>query len=396
MSLGPPALQGSCPPALHNLFTVDALLLGAGAIGLSVADELARRGARVTVIDMRSPGKGASQASAGILAPYVEAHESSPLLDLGVRSLDLFDEFVQRVSRDSGRPVEYSRSGTLQIALSDDEARGLAAARAWLVERGVESDWLTGNELRRVEPAVTERAVSGLRIPRHGFVNVPALLQALSQSARQHGAQFESPVQALEVDHGAERVRVRAGDRQYDVDVVVVAAGSWSGRIRIRGLPALPVRPVRGQLLHLRCAPTFPRPATIVWGPRCYTVPWSDGSLLVGATMEDVGFDETSTVDGVHELGSAVIDLLPAARGASLEGIRVGLRPALPDDLPAIGPYRDAPRVLAATGHFRNGILLAPLTAALIARWVLEGDRDPALALTSPDRAWHAPGANRE
>ena len=375
---------------------MNALVLGGGVIGLSVADELARRGARVTVIDMRSPGRGASQASAGILAPYVEAHESSPLLDLGVRSLDLFDEFVQRVSRDSGRPVEYSRSGTLQIALSDDESRGFAVAKAWLDSRGVESELFTPNELQRLEPAVTERAVTGLRIPRQGFVSVPSLLQALTQSARQHGARFESPVQALDVDNGADRVRVRAGDRQYDADVVVIAAGSWSGRIRVRGVPALPVRPVRGQLLHLRFAPTLPRPTTIVWGPRCYTVPWTDGSLLVGATMEDVGFDETSTVDGVHELGSAVIDLLPAARGASLEAIRVGLRPALPDDLPAIGPFRDAPRVWAATGHFRNGILLAPLTAALLARGVIEGDHDPALALTSPDRTWRVPGAKRE
>jgi glycine oxidase len=375
---------------------VNVVVLGAGIIGLSAADELARRGARVTVIDMRSPGRGASQASAGILAPYVEAHGASPLLDLGVRSLDLFDEFVQRVSRDSGRPVEYRRSGTLQVALEDDEARRLSEAKAWLDARGIESEWFAASALRHVEPMVTARAVAGLRIPGHGFVNVPALLQALAQSARQCGARFESPVQALDVDNSPDRVRVRAGDREYDADVVVLAAGSWSGRIRVRGIPALPVRPVRGQLLHLRFPSADPRPATIVWGPRCYTVPWTDGSLLVGATMEDAGFDETATVDGVHELGNAVIDLLPAARGASLDAIRVGLRPALPDDLPAIGGFRDAPRVVAATGHFRNGILLAPLTAALVARLVLDGERDPALALTSPDRTWGMAGAKRE
>jgi glycine/D-amino acid oxidase-like deaminating enzyme len=180
-------------------------------------------------------------------------------------------------------------------------------------------------------------------------------------------------------------VDVRAGARSYQADHVVVAAGSWSRRVRVAGLPVLPVRPIRGQLLHLKWAGEAP-PARIVWGSRCYTVPWTDGSLLVGATVEDVGFDEASTVDGVRTLTDAVAELLPGSRAAAIDEVRVGLRPETPDGLPIIGACAAAPNVTFATGHYRNGILLTPLTAELVSRYVLEGVVDPAMTATSPDR----------
>jgi glycine/D-amino acid oxidase-like deaminating enzyme len=155
--------------------------------------------------------------------------------------------------------------------------------------------------------------------------------------------------------------------------------------VRVAGLPLLPVRPIRGQLLHLKWTDAAP-PARIVWGSRCYTVPWTDGSLLVGATVEDVGFDEASTVDGVRTLTEAVAELLPGSRGAAIDEVRVGLRPETPDGLPIIGASATAPNVTFATGHYRNGILLTPLTAELVSRYVLEGVIDPAMAATSPDR----------
>lgn len=143
--------------------------------------------------------------------------------------------------------------------------------------------------------------------------------------------------------------------------------------------------PIRGQLLHLQWC-EGDQPGRIVWGPHCYAVPWSDGSLLVGATADDVGFDEGTTVSGVQSLTTGAIELLPHASGARLEAIRVGLRPQLPDGLPAIGPFANAPRIVAATGHYRSGILLAPLTAELVVKYVLDGQSDSAFALTTPDR----------
>src|SRR4029453_2435799 len=148
---------------------------------------------------------------------------------------------------------------------------------------------------------------------------------------------------------------------------------------------ALPVRPVRGQLLRLHWTTGNP-PARIVWSSGCDTVPWSSGAMLVGATLEEVGFDESATVEGVNALTAAVGALFPHARDARLEGVRVGLRPILPDALPAIGPIARAPRVVVATGHYRNGVLLAPLTADLVTRHLLDGAVDPAFRVTSPDR----------
>lgn len=155
--------------------------------------------------------------------------------------------------------------------------------------------------------------------------------------------------------------------------------------MRVTGTTMPVVRPIRGQLLHL--AWMGPRPALFVWGAACYTVPWSDGSLLVGATVEDVGFDEHSTVAGVDSLTSAVRRLLPASARAAVEAVRVGLRPATPDGLPWIGPLSAAPRVVMAAGHYRNGVLLTPLTADLVSRLIVDGESDPALAVTSPNRA---------
>jgi glycine/D-amino acid oxidase-like deaminating enzyme len=158
-------------------------------------------------------------------------------------------------------------------------------------------------------------------------------------------------------------------------DAVVVAAGAWSGD---------PVRPVRGQLVHLKL--DQPPLTRVAWGADCYAVPWNDGSLLVGATVEEVGFDESSTPDAVRSLAQAAAALVPAARGARVHEVRVGLRPATPDGLPAIGRSSTMPSVFYATGHYRTGVLLAPLTAALIADLVLEQREDPALALVRPDR----------
>lgn len=361
------------------------IVIGAGIIGVSIADALARRGASVTVLDMRSPGRGASHASAGMLAPYTEAHGDATLLDLGVRALGLFDGFIDELRTATGRTIEYARTGTLEVALDADRADELRAAKRGLDALGVRSDVLDAAALRTEEPALSPAAVAGLLTHAHGFVGIDGLLAALVHRARFSGATFRSPVESIGVEDRGNLVDVRIGDTHDSADFVVVAAGSWSGRVRIRNLASFPVRPVRGQLLHLGWTAS-PAPSRIVWGPRAYLVPWSTGALLVGATVEDAGFDEHATASGVRDLTSAVIELLPGAAGARFDAVRVGLRPALPDGLPAVGPFQRAPRVVMATGHFRNGVLLAPLTADLVSRYIVDGERDPALAVTAPDR----------
>jgi len=353
------------------------LVVGAGIVGVSVADALARSGADVHVLDMRSPGRGASHASAGILAPYVEAHEGSPLLTLGTRSLALYDDFIADVSARSGKTIEYARTGTLEVAQDDSSRERLLHERATLDRLSVANEWIDAAALRSAEPAITASALGALLIPTHGYVGVASLVAALVASARLAGAAFESPVEAVEVASVSDAVDVRAGSRRYSGDVVVIAAGSWSGRVRVKGVAPLPLRPVRGQLLHLRPgASPMPVPHRVIWGRDCYCVPWSDSSVLVGATVEDAGFDERSTLEGVSQLTRAAAELLPGTTRASVEAIRVGLRPATPDDLPIIGPLPGAPRVIAATGHYRNGILLAPITAEIVRKVVVDGESD--------------------
>ncbi|HEX5070158.1 MAG TPA: glycine oxidase ThiO [Vicinamibacterales bacterium] len=361
------------------------IVIGAGVIGAAIADALAARGATVSVLDMRSPGRGASQASAGVLAPFTEASGKAALFDLCARSLALYEGFIASLIERSGRQVEYVRNGTVEIALTADEATHLKSAQAWLADHDVACEWLEPVGLRRHEPSVAPEAAGGLAISSQGFVNVPALVGALVQAARLAGATVESQLEAIEVIPRRDRAEVRAGSERYAADHVVIAAGSWSSRVRVANVPALPVRPIRGQLLHVRWN-RGPMPTRVVWGHDCYTVPWHDGTLLVGATVEDVGFDEASTVDGVRSLTDAVARLLPDARHAALAEVRVGLRPASPDGLPLIGPLTMAPTVTLATGHYRNGILLAPLTARLVASSILDGLRDPMLSLTTPDR----------
>lgn len=374
---------------LSSLPHLRVAVLGAGVVGAAIAESLAVRGAKTLLFDMRRPGAGASQASAGVLCPYVEAQPGSALLSLGSRSLGMWDAWVEGIRARTSVPFAYDRSGTVEIALTPDEAEPLQSQSAWLTEAGVPHEWLEGNALRAFEPQVSDSVEGGMWIKPHGFVQVSALIAALLDSARQHGATLEAPTEILHVEPSRDVVQIRAANRpateMVEVDHVVIAAGPWSRRVRVAGVPVFEVFPVRGQLLHLRW-PNVSLPKRSLWGTRCYTVPWPDGSLLVGASVEDVGFDERSTVAAVRDLLDAVGELLPGAWQASLEEVRVGLRPATADHLPLLGPLNRCPRVTLATGHYRNGVLLAPYTADVVTRAILDNERDPLLDLTTPER----------
>ena len=311
----------------------DIVVVGAGIVGCAVAYELACRGASVRVVDDRPAGMGATQASAGILAPFNEAPDGGPLLELTTRSLDLYDTFIARVSADTGLPLNYQRTGTLDVALQPQGAVRLADIHRALAVRGVASELLDGDGVTTQEPGVSAAAVGGLLIPRQGFVGATALTRALAAGARKHGAQI--------IEH--RRVR-RIGDAalaggsggkavvitdcgSLSCDAVVLAAGSWASQIVVEGAEAVvPVTPVRGQLLELQWnGPTLRR---VIWGEHCYLVPWHDGTVLVGATVEDVGFDERTTVAGVHGLLAAACALVPATSASTFVSARAGLRPA--------------------------------------------------------------------
>ena len=360
------------------------VVIGAGIVGCAIAYELARRGVSVRVIDCREVGQGATQASAGVLAPYIEAHDRRPLLDLTTRSLDLYDEFVARVVEDSGAAVPYVRTGTLEIATGSQDMARLEGIRAACEERGIGAELLDAGAVRQVEPQLAPAVQGGLVVESHGFVGASDLTAALRRAAAAHGVSFQTSSAATRVVRNGAGVRVETAGDALVCESAIMAAGSWAGRVEIEGAAPVPIRPVRGQLLHLG----WPAPALrrVIWAPDCYLVPWSDGSVLAGATSEEVGFDERATVAGIRELIDATRRVTPDVTNASFKEARVGLRPATPDELPVIGPSAAVPGLVYACGHFRNGILLAPLTAALVGDLVVDRRLDGALDITSPSR----------
>jgi glycine oxidase len=353
------------------------LVVGAGIIGCSIAYELSSRGADCTLIDGRPVGGGATRASAGMLAPYVEAHERGPLLDLCVRSLDLYDEWIAAVRRDSGVDVEYRRIGTLEIALDPEQAEALRGEAH--ADSRVTRTWLNATDAASAHPALGPIA-GALLTPVHGYVAAPQLASALASAAQARGVTLQRATVQRITREGSLSVMTSAG--AIAADTVILAAGAWTNAIE--GVKAPPLRPVRGQLLQLGWS--GPPIDAILWGPDCYLVPRTDGTLLVGATVEEVGFDERTTVEGVRDLLAAVSALLPDATHATFLDARAGLRPATPDELPAIGPDPSMPGLVHASGHYRNGVLLAPITAKLVADLVLEGTADPALGSFSVGR----------
>lgn len=360
------------------------MVVGAGVVGCAVAYELARRGASVEIIDDRGTGLGATQASAGMLAPFNEAPDGGPLFEIALRGLAAYDDFVAALAADIGQPLNYHRNGSFDVALEAASVSRLRDTAERLLASGLSVEWLEPAAVRARVPAFGA-VHAGLFIPGQGFVGVAEFTRTLAAAARRHGAKI--------IEHG--RVRRIAGgpgelslvtDRgSLSADAVVIAAGSWSGAIDIEGATArVPVTPIRGQLVQLHW--TAPPLSHVVWSERCYVVPWHDGTVLVGATVEDAGFDERTTAAGVRALLEAATALLPSAADAGFVAARAGLRPASPDHLPIVGRSAAQSQVVYATGHYRNGVLLAPLTAQLVADLVLDERADPMLDLMSPAR----------
>jgi glycine oxidase ThiO len=363
----------------------DVLVVGAGIIGCAVARELAVRGQRVLVLDSRDVSLGATQASAGVLAPYIEAHEGGPLLDLTVRSLALYDRWVDAVRRESGLDVEYRRNGSIEVSLDHHDAERL---RAIVGQFGASAhlEWLDADGVRRAEPSISPSAVGAVLAADHGFVAASALTRALARAVEIRDGVVHAAVQVTSIDPSGDGVVVTTADGDtFRASRVVVAAGSWASHLRLGSEPAAAdVRPIRGQLLRVTW---HGRPLErVVWGARCYLVPWADGTVLVGATMEDVGFEERNTVEGVRGLLEHAIELLPEMASATFLEARSGLRPATSDGLPIVGTSGHSDRVILATGHFRNGVMLAPLTAVLVADLIVDGKKDPVLEALAPAR----------
>lgn len=359
----------------------DVIVVGAGIIGCAVARALASEGARVTVLESSHVAAGATHASAGVLAPYIEAPAPGPLLELTTRSLAMYEAFMTSLAAE-GIAVEYRRCGTLEFASDAATAQRLRQACQLFPDQ---LKWLDRSAARDLEPGVHADIEGALLVATHGYVHVPQFVAGLAASAESRGAAFR---------HGVSVTGIRASSATLIVECdslgplearqVVLACGSWADRVGVEGCGPQGIRPIRGQLL--RVGWDGPPVTHVLWGPDCYVVPWSDGTLLVGATVEDVGFDQRTTLAGVRDLMDAVCGLLPRAWRATLLEARAGLRPGSSDGLPVLGPSERVKGLTYAVGHYRNGILLAPLTAKVVADWICRGVEDPGFPATRPDR----------
>jgi glycine oxidase len=340
----------------------DLAVAGGGAIGMACAWRAAGRGLRTVVLDAGEPG--AWQVAAGMLAPVSETEPGeSAALELGLRAVRGFAGFCAELAEASGRDPGHRPSGTLLVARDRDEAEALERSLAFRRELGLEVERLRPSQARRAEPALAPTVRLGLDVPGDHSVDPRRLVAALATAFERVGGTIRrARVAAVATeDDRAAGLRLDTGDVVRAGQVVLATGAS-----RVDVPDPVPVRPVKGQILRLR----DPRgPGLIertVRGPQAYLVPRVDGGYVLGATMEERGYDTAPTAGGVYELLRDMSEIVPGVLELEIEELLAGLRPATPDNLPAIG-HGTVDGVLWATGHFRNGILLAPLTAELIA-----------------------------
>jgi glycine oxidase len=370
-------------------------VIGGGIIGLAIAHELARRGASVSLFERGDPGEGASNAAAGMLAAMTESEDAA--FGRFVRAAPAaWDRLLGHLKSDDALRATYRRDGTL-IAAFGGEAEGLrhmASADSHL-------RWLTREEALALEPGLSPDITGALLSPQDGHVDNRLAVAALWRACGGHGVALHAreAVAAIETAGGrAKGVRTAAG--LHEADWVVLAAGAWCRNMA--GLPdeALPpVRPVKGQMLSL-AMPDQRLARHVIWGPGVYLVPRTDGQLLVGATVEEAGFDESLSEAAMAGLRRKAAHVLPAADSLHESARWMGFRPGSPDDAPIVGPSHHVDGLMIATGHGRNGILLAPLTAEQVAAGILDGEMPELARAFNPgrfrgaERAVTAPGTN--
>ena len=347
----------------------DVAIAGGGVIGGSVAMELARTGLRVAVFDRQKPGQEASWASAGIISPAPENPGMIATVELGKKSAALYPEFVALVEEISGQSAGFRPKGTLEALFSQDTKAELSTIIAVHHGLGLKAEPLRAEDALELEPALSKEIEAAVLRPEEASIDNRALTAAVLVAAERSGAQFfaGSSVKAIWREGQGCRGLVLQNEK-VEAKWTIIAAGCFSGTIE--GVAAYaPVRPAKGQMAALRADEL--KIERVLWSEKIYLVPRNDGRILAGATVEHAGFDKRVTAGGIEKILSAAIELAPGLKNARLEEMWAGLRPDTPDHLPIVGPT-DLDGLLMATGHFRSGILLTPITARLIREWITE------------------------
>src|SRR5258706_722938 len=347
----------------------EAVIAGGGLIGGAIALELALAGVRVAIFEQGEPGREASWAGAGILSPAPENPATIPLVPLGKASMALYPDFVARVEEIAGQDVGFRAKGALEALFSRDTARELSTHVALHHGLGLKAEAISAEDARELEPALSPELEAAVLRPDEASVDNRALTHAVLEAAQKSGAEILSHREVQGVWREKDRCAgLLLKDDKIAAKWTIIAAGSFSASIA--GVaPYSPVRPAKGQMVSLRSKGT--KIDCVLWSDKIYLVPRNDGKILAGATVEYVGFDKKVTAGALEKILSGAIELAPDLANAQVEETWAGLRPDSPDHLPILGPT-DIEGLLLATGHFRSGILLTPITARLIREWVTE------------------------
>ena len=348
--------------------TFDAAVVGGGVIGSSIAFELAGEKLRVALFDRQQPGQEASWAAAGMLSPGPDASDAEALVPLSRESFKLYPEFISSIESASGRSTSFARQGTLHAFFgphAEAESEKMAAAYQGT---GVPIELISVADARRLEASLGTSARMAAWLPEEGIVDPRLLMEALTAALQSRGVEIraDSPVTSI-VREGKRCEGVVAGGKKVPAGCVIVAAGSFSAGIDWLSHYA-PTRPVRGQMVAMRGL--SPNIRHVMRCEKGYVVPRKDGRIIAGSTLEDAGFSKHVTPGGISKILEATLELVPGLAHAEIIETWAGLRPGTPDNLPILGPT-DIEGLFLATGHYRNGILLAPITARLLREWVL-------------------------
>ena len=345
----------------------EVVIAGGGLIGGAIALELALAGVRVAICEQGDPGRESSWAGAGILSPAPENLATIPLVPLGKASMALYPDFIACVEEISAQDVGFRAKGTLEALFSRDAARELSTHVALHHGWGLQAEAISAEDARELEPALSPELEAAVLRPDEASVDNRSLTQAVLEAARKSGVEIFANHEVQGIWREKQRCAgLLLKNERVSAEWTIIAAGSFSANIAGVNTYA-PVRPAKGQMISLRADQT--KIERVLWSDKIYLVPRNDGRILAGATVEYVGFDRTITAGGLEKILSGALELAPDLAHARVEETWAGLRPDSPDHLPILGPT-DIDGLLIATGHFRSGILLTPITAKLIREWV--------------------------
>lgn len=364
----------------------DVLIIGSGIIGLAIARELNKKGVRkITILERGQIGKEASHAAAGMLAPHAETEKIDDFYRFCDESNKLYPRFAEELFDETDIDIELDKNGTLYLAFTETDAKEIRRRFDWQKSAGLQVEHLWAQETRQVEPFVSPDVLESLFFPNDWQVENRKLIHALQKFAELNKIEIRENTEITKLLIENDRITgAETANQKFLAEKVIIATGAWTSFIKSDNFTMPQVKPIRGQMIEFHTAKRLF--SKVIYSPRGYLVPRADGRILAGATVEDVGFDKNVTENGINFLRENALEIAPSLVNLEIAEKWAGLRPFAADGLPILGSFPKAENLILATAHYRNGILLAPLTAKILAEKITENKNSDYLKIFSPQR----------